>query len=318
MGLTGLILCMPLGASAQVAGIESPQLPQVTVPPGIPQPLPPQLPPVPRLPASPPAAPSLAPSATSPALPTPSGSATAGAPGGDLAGIVERAVEAVWPPGADGRAAGDRSDRDRGASRAERRARRARARRARRRLRRVVERHSECRFVLTGRERRVLRLHLGLGEWEARSRRSVARRLETSSRRVRRLERRAIRKLRQADRSGACDRYAVTLLSGSVGTNGLPAVFAGGATTSRGGGAVLGARGSRGSGADSAESASDDGGGAAAGPFSLADAENGLVTLAWIVAAATALTLLAGVLQLWRRGVLELPEWLKRPGKSER
>jgi hypothetical protein len=323
MGLTGLMLCAPLGASAQVGTIESPQLPQVTVPPVtvppvVPQSQPPALPPVPQLAAPRPLAPTPPPSAPPPALPTLSGSATASAGAGDLAAIVERAVEAAWPPGAVGGANDDRSARDRRASRAERRAKRARERQVRRRLRRIVERHSECHFVLTGRERRVLRLHLGLGEHEPRSRLAVARRLETSSRRVRRLERRAIQKLRRADRSGICEQAAVTLVSGSVGAGGVPAVFADSADAPQESGSVLGARRSGGSRGDRANATNGDTDGAAVGPFSLADGESGMVTLAWIVATATALTLLAGVLQLWRRGVLELPEWLRRTGGSGR
>jgi hypothetical protein len=184
-----------------------------------------------------------------------------------------------------------------------------------------VERHRECRFVLTGRERRILRLHLGLGDQDPRSRQAVARRLDTSSRRIRRVERRAVRKLRRADRSGVCDQPVVTLISAGIGASGLPAVVVGGANAFVGStgasqerGGVLGARGSGESRGDAPDATGGDRDGPTRGGYSLADPDSGLVALAAVAAAATALMLLAGVLLLWRRGALELPEWLKRSG----
>jgi hypothetical protein len=325
-GLMGLMLCVPPGAWAQVGEVEIPQLPQVTVPPVVPLPPPPEAPTAPTLPAPPTPPPTVSPAAPYPGLPVPSGSAAVAA-AGSPATILERAMESVpwWVGDAGGDDGGSARDRgsapDRKAARAERRARRARERRVRRRLRRVVERHRECRFVLTGRERRILRLHLGLGDYEARSRRAVARRLDTSSRRIRRIERRAVRKLRRADRSGICDAPAMTLMNAGTGAGGLRAVLVGGAGVSMAStgpsqesGGVLGARES-GDSRDAAPDANRGGGdGATRGGYRLADPDSGLVTLAWVAAAAAALMLLAGVLRLWQRRAIELPGWLKRSG----
>jgi Sigma-70, region 4 len=187
----------------------------------------------------------------------------------------------------------------------------------RRRIRRTLKRHSECRFLLTTRERRILRLHLGLGDRKARSRQAVARRLDTSTGRVRRAERRAVVKLRRAGRSGICDSPGLTAASFGLGGNG-PAADLAAALIGEGGtapdGGVLGARGSGDRGGDSPDAPAGDRDGPRAGGYALADANDGLTTLAWIAAVATALALLLGVLQLWRRGVLGMPEWLRRSG----
>jgi hypothetical protein len=327
VGVAVLMLCVPTGASAQVPKVTVPPIavppvavppvtvpevtvPEVTVPPVLPQPLP-------QIPAPPVPVPSApAPSAPAPALPTTpsSGATTASAPAADLGAIVERAAEAVWSPrgtGADGGTAEDRA-----AARAERRAKRERARQVRRRLRRALERHSECRYLLTSREQRILRLHLGLGDRDARSREAVARRLDTSTRRVRRTERRAVVKLRRAGRSGICDSPGLTTASAGLGGSDEAAEFAAalGAAGEAPDGGVLGARGSGDSTGDSPDAPADNGAGPRAGGYTLGDANDGLATLAWIVLVATALALLAGVLQLWRRGVLGLPDWLRRSG----
>ena len=317
VGLTGLWLCLPIGASAQVPQVTVPQVtvpkvtvpevtvppvavPEVTVPPVVPQPLP-QIPsppvPVPAAPAGP-----------------SSGATTASAPATDLGAIVERAAEAVWPSGGASGGTGGGTAEDRAAARAERRAKRARARQVRRRLRRALKRHSDCRFLLTTRELRILRLHLGLGDREARSRQAVARRLDTSTRRVRSTERRAVVKLRRAGRSGVCDSPGLTTASAGLGGSDEAAEFAAalGAAGQAPDGGVLGARGSGGRAGESQDAPADDGAGPRAGGYTLGDANDGLATLAWIVLAATALALLAGLLQLWRRGVLGMPDWLRR------
>jgi sigma-70-like protein len=333
VGLTGLLLCLPPGASGQV------RVPEVAVPPVLPQPLPPLPPlpsppvpvPVPAAPVAPPIPPApVLPSLPAPVLPGPSGATAASAPAADPGAIVERAAEAVWSSGGasaaaaaggpDGGTAGDRAE-----ARAERRAKRARARQVRRRLRRALKRHGECRFLLTTRERRILRLHLGLGETEARSRRAVARRLDTSTGRVRRAERRAVRKLRRADRSGICESPGLTTVSVSLAGSGPDAALAAalGAAGEAGAagrsgaapdGGVLGERRSGGRGAGSPDAADDERGGISVGGYKLADPGGGLTTLAWIALLATAVALLAGVLQLWQRGVLGVPDWLKRSG----
>jgi hypothetical protein len=317
VGLTVVMLCMPIEASAQVPQVTVPPVtvppvtvPEVTVPPVVPQPLP-------QIPAPPVPTPSApAPSAPAPGLPAPpSGATTASAPAADLGAIVERAAEAVWS--ADGAGADGGTAEDRAAARAERRAKRERARQVRRRLRRALVRHSDCRYLLTSREQRILRLHLGLGDREARSRQAVARRLDTSTRRIRRVERRAVVKLRRAGRSGICDSPGLTTVSAGLGGSDEAAEFAAalGAAGKGSDGGVLGARGSGGRDGDSPDAHADDrGGGPRAGGYTLGDANDGLATLAWIVLVATAVALLAGVFQLWRRGVLGLPDWLRRSG----
>jgi hypothetical protein len=311
-----MLLCLPLGASAQVPQVTVPQVavpqvtvPEVTVPPVVPQPLP-QIPspPVP-VPSAPP------PSAPAAVLPASSGATTASAPAAALGAIVERAAEAVWSPGGDDGAGGGTAQ-ERAGARAERRAKRARARQVRRRIRRTLKRHSECRFLLTGRERRILRLHLGLGDREARSRQAVARRLETSTGRVRRAERRAVVKLRRADRAGICDKPALTAASAGLGGSGVASELAVGVAAT--GGGVLGTRESGGRGGGSSDVAGGDGDGPRAGGYTLGDPDGGLASLAWIAAVAASLTLLAGVLQLRRRGVLGLPDWLRRSDGPKR
>jgi hypothetical protein len=108
---------------------------------------------------------------------------------GAMAGAVAGRVLARPPSGAFAR--------DRGTRRAQRTA----IRRVRRKLRPV----RDCLHLLERRPRRALVLHLGLGDARPRSRQAVARRLGTSWRRVRRMERLSIARLRRADRAGACD-----------------------------------------------------------------------------------------------------------------
>ena len=315
VAVTGMMLCLPLGASAQVPVVDVPpvSVPEVSVPevtaPQVPQPLPVVPQPLPAIPSPP---------VLVPTAPAPSGAGTASTPAADLGAIVERAAEAVWSPGDDDGASGGTAE-ERAAARAERRAKRARARQVRRRIRRTLKRHSECRFLLTTRERRILRLHLGLGDRKARSRQAVARRLDTSTGRVRRAERRAVTKLRRAGRSGICDSPGMTTVSVSLGGSSpaadlAAALGAAGESGATPDGGVLGARGSGGRGGGSSDDSHGDRRGLQAGGYSLADADGGLTTLAWIALLATIVALLAGILQLWQRGVLGLPDWFRRPG----
>jgi hypothetical protein len=326
VGVTGLTLCVPIGASAQVPAVEVPQLPQVnvpqvTVPPAVTQPLPVLPQPLPAIPSPPipvPVPKTPPPTAPGSVLPASSGASPAAAPSPDPGAIVERAAEAVWSPGP-GDGTGAETPEERAAARAERREKRARARQVRRRLRKALKRHSECRFLLTGRELRILRLHLGLGDREARSRQAVARRLDTSTGRVRRAERRAVTKLRRARRSGICDSPGMTTMSVSLGGSSpaadlAAALGAAGESGATPDGGVLGARGSGGRGGGSSDDPHGDRRGLQAGGYSLADADGGLTTLAWIALLATIVALAAGILQLWQRGVLGLPDWFRRPG----
>jgi hypothetical protein len=95
---------------------------------------------------------------------------------------------------------------------AERRREAARHRRAVRatihRLRRKLRKVDHCLHLLPRKSRRVLRLHLGLGDARPRSRQAVARRMGTSWWRIRRMERRSLVQLRSADRADACGERA--------------------------------------------------------------------------------------------------------------
>jgi len=67
-----------------------------------------------------------------------------------------------------------------------------------------VEQLRGCFYVLSRLQRRVLAMRAGLGERPAMSRAAVAAQLETSRVRVRRVERRGLRRLRRAERSDNC------------------------------------------------------------------------------------------------------------------
>ena len=77
-------------------------------------------------------------------------------------------------------------------------------RRAERRLRRSVARVSACLDELSSAQRRVLVLRAGVGSAAPRTRSEVARRLDLRVVRVRRIERRGLRRARRLDRAGAC------------------------------------------------------------------------------------------------------------------
>jgi hypothetical protein len=116
---------------------------------------------------------------------------------------------------------------------AERRREAARHRRAVRttiqRLRRKLRKVDHCLHLLPGKSRRALRLHLGLGDAEPRSRQAVARRMGTSWWRIRRIERRSLVQLRRADRADACGERtgaAASFAVADTGTGGFaPASF---------------------------------------------------------------------------------------------
>jgi hypothetical protein len=67
-----------------------------------------------------------------------------------------------------------------------------------------VQRLSGCLDDLSNRQRRVLELRAGVGEASPRTRTGVARVLDLRVKRVRRIERRGLRRARELDRAGAC------------------------------------------------------------------------------------------------------------------
>jgi hypothetical protein len=73
-----------------------------------------------------------------------------------------------------------------------------------RRLRRAVARLSGCLYAVDALPRQVLALRAGIGTADPLSRHAVAARLDTGVRRVARAERRGLRELRLASRSGRC------------------------------------------------------------------------------------------------------------------
>ncbi|HET9739266.1 MAG TPA: hypothetical protein VFP78_14215 [Solirubrobacteraceae bacterium] len=133
-----------------------------------------------------------------------------------------------------------------------------------RRVRRAVLRFSSCLDDISSLQRRVLLLRAGLGAGPARSRRSVARKLDIRPRRVMRLERRGLRRVRALVRGGVCG-------AGDGGTGVPSGGAAAGAGGARGGGgsAILasadGASGSAGAGDTSAGSGSTTGSGSDGG-----------------------------------------------------
>ncbi|HET8757234.1 MAG TPA: hypothetical protein VFM58_14540, partial [Solirubrobacteraceae bacterium] len=133
-----------------------------------------------------------------------------------------------------------------GSARAARAATRTRAERRRdaRRLRRKVARLSSCLDDLATDQRRVLILRSGYGSADPHSRRRVARILDVRPRKVRRLERRALREAGQLRRAGACRGSAgatapiITPGGGGGGTDtGAVAVPGGGGDAGDSGGA---------------------------------------------------------------------------------
>jgi len=123
-------------------------------------------------------------------------------------------------------------------------------------VRRLVARYGGCLQELPTRQRRVLRLRAGVGPAEPASRAAVARRLDLTVTRVRRVEHRALRALRRAGRTGCA---AVSATGDLVG----------GAD----GGATLLASGTGAGGADAAAGA--DGGGSVGDPGDPADPAGG-------------------------------------------
>ena len=104
-----------------------------------------------------------------------------------------------------------------------------RARRERR-LRRVVARLSGCLDAVAAVERRVLVLRAGAGTRRPLTRQAVAARLDASVRQVARTERRGVRHLRAAARSGACGGVAPAAAAATAGDGG--AAGAGGSSGS--------------------------------------------------------------------------------------
>ncbi|HTE63743.1 MAG TPA: hypothetical protein VK631_25520, partial [Solirubrobacteraceae bacterium] len=217
-----------------------PPVPTVTPPP-LPQPLPlpdpPSLPvlpplpvPVPDVPEVPAPAPDLPSAPAVPRIvPTPSvggggsgspssGGATDPADGGsaDTGGGSAGAGRDTAAAGGSGSTGSPAARRPRARSNgrppdpAERRVRRDR------RLRRTVERLSGCLDTLGTMQRRVLVLRAGVGPGDPQTRRAVAQRLDTTVRRVGRVERRGLRALHGAAGAGRCGTSA-PLAAGGTG-----------------------------------------------------------------------------------------------------
>jgi HAD domain in Swiss Army Knife RNA repair proteins/Sigma-70, region 4 len=193
-------LAAPTLATAPVSPPVVPSKPALPLPAAPTPPPAPKLVP-PKLPTAPP------PNAVVPVAPAP---LAVQAPAIAVARVVAAAVSTPWsaaqaslagaaaPPGAAGG-----QDPERARARARRRA----ADRSRR-LRNAVEHMQGCLPELGWQERRVLVLRAGVGRRRPLSRRTVARRLGTSTRRVGRIERRGLSRLRRAARTSDCERRA--------------------------------------------------------------------------------------------------------------
>jgi hypothetical protein len=132
-----------------------------------------------------------------------------------------------------------------------------------RRLRRLVLALPACVQRLSSLQRRVLVQRAGVGAGAPRSRRSVARRLDLSVRRVTRVEHAGLRRLRTLGRSDSCGSTVAapseltrgTLGAGTVATAGLARRGGGGGGGDGSGGGKSGGGGGSGGGSD------DNGGG---------------------------------------------------------
>jgi hypothetical protein len=285
--------------TAAAAPVEVPSAPQVSVP-SVPQvPVPPvSVPevPVPSVPAP------VAPVAPAPQVQVPvpvpaapsveipaAGSVAAAAGGAASAGgtrsvgpTVEAVADRIGPVGYAG-GSGDEGDFSRSAR--ERKAQRANIKRLRRKLRPI----RDCLHLLARRPRRAIVLHLGLGDARPRSRQAVARRMRTSRRHVRGMERRSFARLRRADRAGACDGAATTTaVLGFGDAAGVAFALAGFSPGGDDGAApavqVLGARESGGGGSGDADGEAGGGGQDADRPIGLVDtAAEDLRTIALIL-----------------------------------
>lgn len=146
-----------------------------------------------------------------------SGSGSGSAPGGSAGGGGDSASDGSG----DGASRGRETDRPRSRSGARRDESTSRARPADRvaqreqRLRETVSRAASCLGELPSAQRRVLTLRAGVGARPARSRSSVARRLDVTVRRVARLEHAGLRRLRTLAARGGC---AVTGAPVTVGS----------------------------------------------------------------------------------------------------
>jgi hypothetical protein len=192
-------------ASIGAPSVPAADLPTVQVPstPSLPQtPSVPQAPEVPHLPSAPqaPSAPPLRPSGSLPSPPAavhPSAPAGAGAAGPSARRVVVSGFPSAGAPSTGRRSAG-------GLARSRKPARGVTRSRSLRRFRSTVRRLRGCFYAISRFERRVVALRAGIGRTGPLSRRAVARRLDVSTRRVRRLEGRAVRRLRSANRADGC------------------------------------------------------------------------------------------------------------------
>jgi Sigma-70, region 4 len=107
---------------------------------------------------------------------------------------------------------------------------RRRAERRERRLRRSVVRLSGCLDDLSAAQRRVLVLRAGVGEASPRTRQGVARALDIRVQRVRRIERRGLRRARELDRADACGAAVAGGAAPVISTGSLAGTSGGGGT----------------------------------------------------------------------------------------
>ena len=242
--LVAVAIAIPPVASAQVPPVpdlpDLPPVPEVPAPPPVPAP---DLPDTPDLPPAPAPAPEV------PDLPVPSapggggGSAGGGSGGGGggsapaqsgTSGGGSAGGGGTAPAsGGDGSAAA-RAGRS-GTEGARTPAERRRAdRKTERLLRRSVQRLSGCLDELSDVQRRVLELRAGVGAASPRTRRGVARALDLRVQRVRRIERRGLRRARELDRADACGGVSASAGGPVIATSSLAGTTGGGDGTAPG------------------------------------------------------------------------------------
>jgi hypothetical protein len=191
-----------------------------------------------------------------------------------------------------------------------------------RRLRHEVRRYRGCFSILSRRSQRVLELHLGLRPARRpHSRRAVAQRYDTSSRRIARRERRSIGRLRRAARSGGCTGdFASSASAQAGGGSAFNVALVGsdvGSGASEGQGDRIGVAGVE----ESGGSNGDEGGArkrppGIPGTGFVNNVGDDLQDLAGIVGGLLALALALALFALYRKGALERPAWLRRSGDS--
>ena len=218
-------------------------VPSLPAPPALPAPTLPSVPALPRLPSVP-SVPGVGSPGGSSQRVTPTGGGGGAVSGGGRSGAAASAPRAGGGSRAVGSGQGSSSSATRRTAQRSARPRARAVARRDRRLRSRVRRFEACIGALPRSQRRVLRLRAGVGGERPQTRRRVARTLQVSTRRVRRLEHRGIRRLRGLARAGHCSADEHGIVGGGDDGGGTIQALGGLAATGLGG--LIAARALRG------------------------------------------------------------------------